>query len=294
MVDLLNRHVEIKVTPDPGFKLFFDRMVGTEELGRPFRYEVDLVSTSAIKAGLLSILGSKMTVKIKLADETSYRHFNGVITRAAYLGQAQGYERYRFELRPMLWLLSQQVKSRIFQQKTLIDVVEQSLRDAGFGSDFRLDTINASSLPVQEFCVQYRESTFDFVSRLMEEIGVYYYHEHAENTHTLVLVDDPAKHKPLPGAATIDYFEADHTYRRQEDHVWDWQTTANFSPAAFTQRDFNFETSAADQTTSTASRSTTTPAAMPRRPKARSSPPSACRNSPPHARWRRARGMCGH
>jgi type VI secretion system secreted protein VgrG len=249
MVDLLNRHVEIKVTPDPGFKLFFDRMVGTEELGRPFRYEVDLVSTSATKAALLSILGSKMTVAIKLADETTYRYFNGIITRAAYLGQTQGYERYRFELRPMLWLLSQQVKSRIFQQKTLIDVVEQSLRDSGFSSDFRLDTINAASLAVQEFCVQYRESTFDFVSRLMEEIGVYYYHEHADGAHTLVLVDDPAKHKPLPGAGTLEYFEVDSTYRRLEDHIWDWQTTANFSPAAFTQRDFNFETSAADQTT---------------------------------------------
>src|SRR3954470_3375706 len=109
MVDLLNRHVEIAVSPDPGFKLFFDRMVGTEELGRPFRFEVDLVSTSVTKAALLDILGSKMAIKVKLEDGNFGRYFHGIITRASYLGQGSGYDRLRMELRPMFWLLSQQV-----------------------------------------------------------------------------------------------------------------------------------------------------------------------------------------
>ncbi|WP_149536280.1 type VI secretion system Vgr family protein [Siccirubricoccus phaeus] len=248
MVDLLNRHVEIAVSPDPGFKLFFDRLVGTEELGRPFRYEVDLVSTSVTKADLLAVIGSKMTVKILLPDETNYRFFNGVITRAAYLGQGSGYDRYRFELRPMFWLLSQQVKCVIYQQKTLVDIIKQALSDAGMGGQFETAIVDAASLPVQEFVVQYRESTFDFVSRLMEEVGIYYYHKHADGAHTLMLTDDASSHQPIPGAAEIAFFEPDHTYRRKDDHIWDWQTTANITPALYVQRDYNFETSGTDLT----------------------------------------------
>lgn len=249
MVDLLNRWVEITVSPEPGFKLFFDRMVGTEELGRPFRFELDLVSTSVTKAALLTMLGSKMTVKVKLEDGSSARHFNGIITRASYIGQGSGYDRYRIELRPLFWLLSQQVKSRIFQKMKLTEVIEQALTDAGLSGQFEASYVDASSLPVQEFVVQYRESTFDFISRLMEEIGVYYYHKHADGSHKLMLTDDMSSHQPLPDAATINFFEPDHSYRRTEDHIWDWQTTASFTPAAYAQRDYNFETSAADQNT---------------------------------------------
>src|SRR3954470_724662 len=239
MVDLLNRHVEIAVSPDPGFKLFFDRMVGTEELGRLFRYEVELVSTSATKADLLALLGSKMTVKLKLEDGSSKRFFNGIITRASYIGQGSGYDRLRFELRPMFWLLSQQVKSRIFQKKKLTEVIEQALSDAGLSGQFEASYVDASSLPQQDYVVQYRESTFDFISRLMEEIGVYYYHKHADGGHKLVLTDDMSSHQPLQGAATVTYYERDHTFRREVDHIWDWQTTANFTPRAFAQRDYN-------------------------------------------------------
>ena len=102
-------------------------------------------------------------------------------------------------LRPWLWLLTRTSDCRIFPQMTPIDIIKQVFSDRGF-SDFRDAT--TGSPPTLEYCVQYRETDFNFVSRLMEQYGIYYFFEHSDGKHTLVLADAKSSHKTVPGLSS--------------------------------------------------------------------------------------------
>ena len=105
-------------------------------------------------------------------------------------------------LRPWLWLLTRTSDCRIFPKMTPLDIIKQVFSDRGF-SDFRDAT--TGSPPTLEYCVQYRETDFNFVCRLMEEYGIYYFFEHSDGKHTLVLADGKSSHKPAPGPHRSNY-----------------------------------------------------------------------------------------
>ena len=179
--------VSVTVSPDPGFKIKFEELRGTEKLGRPFEYELN-VSSETPKGELTALLGSSATVAMTKPDK-SKRYFNGIITRARFAGMSSGAYRYRLELRPWIWLLSRSQDCRIFQNKTVWDVITTVFRDASF-SDFSDKRQNQAGSQMLEYCVQYNETSLDFVTRLMEVYGIYYYFTHANGKHTLVLADD--------------------------------------------------------------------------------------------------------
>lgn len=237
-------YVTVTITPDPGFELVFDSMTATEELGRPFLYELELSSTT-VKGELTSLLGASATVKITLADGTTPRYFNGIVARVAYAGLQGGAAAYRVELRPWIWLLSHVQDCRIFQNKSPWDIINQIFSDAGF-TDVEDKRQNSTGSTAVEYCVQYRETSLDFVTRLMEENGLSYFFTHDQTKHTLVIADDPNSHTSV-GAAIP--FQGDETEMRAvEDHIWQWSSDLTVQPGAFTYRDYNFTTPAADLT----------------------------------------------
>src|SRR5690606_5191972 len=115
------------------------------------------------------------------------------VVEADWIGMHNGLFAYRLVLRPWLWLLSRTEDCRIFSSKSVPDIIREVFEDAGF-SDFRMAL--SESYDRVEYCVQYRESDFAFVSRLMEEEGMYYFFEHSEDRHMLVLADAKSSHKP--------------------------------------------------------------------------------------------------
>lgn len=236
-------YVLVKVEPDPGFPLTFDGMVATEEFGRPFLIHLDLSSDKA-HGNLTGMLGSAVTVTMTAADK-SKRHFNGILARIGYAGMTGGAYRYHVELRPWIWLLSRTHDCRIFQKESAFDIITKVFRDKGF-TDFTDKRQNQAGDTVLDYCVQYRESGLDFTTRLMEQFGIYYYTTHADGVHTLVLADDPASHSPAGKAIPFYYSQTDH--RSVEDHVWDFAADLNLQPGAYTFRDYNFTTPAADLT----------------------------------------------
>jgi type VI secretion system secreted protein VgrG len=237
-------YINVTVTPDPGFKLVFDSMTATEALGRPFLYELQMSSLKA-QGELMSLLGSSVTVSITLPDN-SKRYFNGIVARLAYAGLRNGAFSYRIELRPWIWLLSRTQDCQIFQNMSAFAIITQIFQNAGF-SDFQDNRQNQAGSTELEFCVQYRETAFDFVTRLMEEWGLYYFFQHADGKHTLVICDDPNSHASV-GAAIP--FQADQTeLRAVEDHIWQWSSELMVMPGKFTYRDYNFTTPTADLTT---------------------------------------------
>ncbi|MES2717009.1 MAG: type VI secretion system tip protein TssI/VgrG [Pseudomonadota bacterium] len=197
--------------------LKFLSLSATEELGRLFSFDVLAVSLDKDIAAT-DLLGSKATVTIELQDGQE-RHFNGVVCGFAAEGvHARSHYRYRLLLRPWLWLATRRADTRIFQHLSVVDILKKVFEP--FTPDFDLQL--SGSYPPREYCVQYRETDFNFVSRLMEQEGIYYHFSHGEGRHTMVLVDSPGAHQPCP-------VQADYLYRSTVDRLVDFEPITEWS-----------------------------------------------------------------
>jgi type VI secretion system secreted protein VgrG len=228
----LNRKIRI-ATPPTAKPLLFERMTGEEELGRPFRYEVDLLSESG-ELDLEALLGKKMTVTIE--HKGGERHFNGVCTQFRVLGATHRYVRYRASLRPELSLLGYTSNCRIFQKKSVPDIIKQIFKDK-----VTFDQKLLSHYRTWEYVVQYRESDLNFVSRLMEQEGIYYFFTHDEDAHKMVMVDEASSCGEAAGYSSVSYFPPEERGRVKDEHVSSWSSGARIVPGKFTVRDFRFD-----------------------------------------------------
>ena len=176
------------------------RMQVREELGRPFECDV-LLESDKPDVKFTDVLGKPIGVSFGL--EGAERRLHGYVCTLAQLADHDRRAVYRATLRPWLWLLTRRVTCRIFQNKAVPDIVKEIFRDHGF-TDVK-DRL-AGTYHTRDFCVQYEESDFDFVSRLMEDEGIYYYFAHEASKHELVLADAQSSHDEVAGAEKVPYF----------------------------------------------------------------------------------------
>ncbi|WP_226454696.1 type VI secretion system Vgr family protein [Pseudomonas sp. AF03-9] len=215
--------------------LLLNGMGGGEELGRLFNYELQLTSLDA-NIDLNQLLGKPMSVGVQLADGGE-RHFHGIVARCSQdIDQGQ-FASYQVVLRPWFWLLTRTSDCRIFQNLSIPQIIKQVFRDLGF-SDFE----DALSRPYREweYCVQYRETSFDFVSRLMEQEGIYYFFRHEQDRHVLVLADAYGAHTTVPGYASIPYYPKDEQ-QRERDHMYNWHLAQEVQPGSLELNDYDFQ-----------------------------------------------------
>jgi type VI secretion system secreted protein VgrG len=187
----------IRVTTTLGANaLLLTRFAGYEGVSTPFSFQLDMVSeNAAIDAN--AMLRTPVTVTLDLHDGQK-RHFHGLINRFTQLGtEASALTGYRAEIVPWFWFLTLARDCRIFQKKNVIEIIETIFKDNGY-QDFE---VKASGLKKRDFCVQYRETNFNFISRLMEEEGLFYFFKHSDSKHTLVIADN--KGAVTPGLISI-------------------------------------------------------------------------------------------
>lgn len=221
-------------TPLGDEKVLIKSFSAAEQLGRPFRIELELLSEDgAIKP--FDILGQRVTVRVAQPNGDT-RYFNGHVSRWYQTTPAGGMARYRATLVPWLWLLSRAANCRIFQETSIPDIVQTVFRDHGF-SDFQVN-LNGSYDPV-EYCVQYRETDFNFVSRLLEQVGIYYWFKHEDGKHTMVLSDSPAAHRPNASYTDITYHAPDRVVVGRE-FITDWSFERRVQSGKFVHTDFDF------------------------------------------------------
>lgn len=218
----------------PKGSLHLLRLEGMEELGRPFAYQLDLVSADEA-ISLEKVVGQPMAVHIDLPDGKQ-RHLHGLVTRFAQQGWEGRRALYRATLRPSLWLLAQRAGCRIFQERSVPQVVKAIVDEYGFPCEQKLD----GSYPAREYVVQYRETDLAFVSRLLEAEGIYYFFRHEAGKHTLVLADAMGAHAKAAGYEKLPFYPPQQGQRRERDHLDTWRPWHQLEPTAFALRDHDF------------------------------------------------------
>ena len=169
-------------------------MRAEERVSSPFSFTLDLLSPAAdVDAGELLHKPAVIALRLSSGDE---RNVHGLVRSFAHVGKAEDLSSYRMHVVPALWFLSLSSDCRTFENKTALEIVEEVCEGGGVKAIRRATTGEYAPRP---FCVQYRETNLAFVSRLLEEEGVFYFFEHTDGAHTLVLADAPSAVKPTPG-----------------------------------------------------------------------------------------------
>ncbi|MBW5804061.1 type VI secretion system tip protein VgrG [Burkholderia sp. COPS] len=224
-----------------GDDLKFHTLDGSDELGRLFEFRIEALADSH-SLSLKDMLGKPVTVRIEQQD-LSTRYLNGIVARASLAGRrAERYYGYELIVRPWLWLATRRSDCRIFQNKTVPEIVQEVLSTYGFPIENHL----AETYVPREYCVQYNETDAAFVSRLMEFEGIYFWFRHAEDTHTLMLGDAMSSHTGLPGYETIPYIARDRTAIADEEHIDGWLPAQEVSVGRHQTTDYDYTKPRAD------------------------------------------------
>jgi len=223
-------------TPLDSDALVLRRMTGSEQLSGLFNFELQLHSDD-IDIKHEDLLGENVTVSIELPNEQE-RYINGIVSRISMQGCSDRHVNYHATLRPWFWLLTRTNNCRIFQEMTVPDIIKEVFGGHGF-ADF--ENRLTGSYRTWEYCVQYRESDFNFLSRLMEQEGIYYFFSHEKGKHILVMADAPSAHEATSGYEAVPYFPPDGHGRRTRDHLRRWSALKQIQPGAYSLTDYDFK-----------------------------------------------------
>jgi type VI secretion system VgrG family protein len=226
----------MEITTPLGDDVLFHGMHAREEMGRLSEFQLDLLSPKN-DINLDDILGKNVTVKLALPDDNT-RYFNGFVSRFAQGGKYGRYHRYFAAVRPWLWFLTRTSDCRIFQDMTVPDIVKAVFGDEKT-ADFKFEL--TGKYRKWTYCVQYRETDFNFVSRLMEEEGISYYIKHTDGHNTVVLTDSTGKHTPSPGYDTLPFIAPDQLVRPELEHISSWDFSREIQPGVYVHDDYDLE-----------------------------------------------------
>jgi uncharacterized protein involved in type VI secretion and phage assembly len=201
-----------------------------------YRFEIELASSQE-QVAFDDVVGKPAVLSIN--TEWGTRWFHGIISRFEMTGETTDQTYFRAELVPTVWLLTHRYNSRIFQQKSTKDIVSTVLTDAGIASDrFDLSQLKQEYKP-RDYCVQYRETDYNFICRLMEEEGIRWYFSQTQDAHVLVLAD-MGEYVPMGGEPALPYHPPTDM-NVTEEHVFRFRMGQCVRPGAVVLNDFNFE-----------------------------------------------------
>jgi len=223
-----------------GNQLEFRRLSGHEEMGRLFQFRIDLLSSSD-SIDPKALLGTDLTVEIDLTTESGgsgTRYLSGQVVAFKFTGRDGDYFSYQAITQPWLWLATRRSDFKIFQFKTVPDIVQEVLAPYGFVVENRL----ADPYRTWDYLVQYGDTDFQFISRLLEHEGAYYYFEHQLGSHKMILADHIGAHKPLPaGPSTLPYYPSNRAaHVHDEDFIDGWNALQDIASGRFAADDYDF------------------------------------------------------
>ncbi|RWP71107.1 type VI secretion system tip protein TssI/VgrG [Mesorhizobium sp.] len=232
-------------TPLGADLLTFTHLVGRDEISRCLAYTVGFVSSSP-DIDPLKMLGGAVSIE---GESDPKRWFSGLVSEFRLTRIEDRLAYYEAAIRPWLWFLGNTTDCRIFQNMSVIEIVEEVFSKY---STAKFEKRLQGSYPPREYCVQYDETDLDFVQRLLEHEGILYFFEHDEGKHTLVLVDAMNKLKPAPGYEKVPYHFEGQGSRRDVEYITEWIPGSSVRPGAYVHTDYDFKKPGADLTAKSA------------------------------------------
>ncbi len=215
-------------------ELLLESFTGSEGISQLFSFQLELLSENR-RIQFEDVLGKEVSFGVVGPDPAEPpRCIHGIMTAFSQLPDTRRLSRYRAVVSPKLWILTQRQNNRIFQKLTAPDILKKLLD--GMEVTWELQ----SSYQAREYCVQYRETDFNFISRLMEEEGIFYFFRFTKDSHKLVLADSKASHHDMPGQASLIY-DVDAGGGRDETRISNWTKTQGLGPGKFSLQDYDFE-----------------------------------------------------
>lgn len=237
---IANRLVTIKTILPDEKPLYLERFEGTETLSAPFEFKLKLLSTD-LELDLKALLGTAATIKLAMPEDGKFEYFNGIFSSIRQ--KSQSYDdlvEFEATLVPSLWLLSLETDSRIFQKKSVPEIVEEVLKERVPNRDMPSDL--RSKCPKRDYCVQYRETNLNFICRLLEEEGIYFYFDHTEKKHTMVFRERSQSAVACPQQEEADYVITRDGQGGEKDGIFKFERLEQLLTTSLTLRDYNFET----------------------------------------------------
>jgi type VI secretion system secreted protein VgrG len=210
---------------------------GSEELSNLFSFEFTLIAENSTTIDFSKLVGNGIALSVATLGEggaTEWRYINGICARFSQGNRNEEFTSYYAEVVPQVWLLTRRFQSRIFQQKSVPDILKEVLQ--GFDCDFQL----RGQYEHREYCVQYRETDFDFASRLMEEEGIFYFFKHTESGHKMIIADSSIAHIDVPGLTKAKY-DVVEGGSPQADYIFEWRKTQALRAAKYSLWDHTFQ-----------------------------------------------------
>ncbi len=206
-----------------------------EKISDNFSVNLTLASESEIS---FDKIGSYGLLTMKSDDQDRYLH--GLIKEISQHNAKGKYKMYSLTLVPDLWLLTLRSNVRIFQKKNTVDIIKQVLKDAGI-SPKKYSFTTQTSYSIRDYCVQYRETDYDFISRLMEEEGIYFFFDHTKTECKLIFSDAKATHKPISGTPDVDFITRGALTDKHTEYVTSIKKSRSIKTGKITIKDYNFE-----------------------------------------------------
>jgi type VI secretion system secreted protein VgrG len=207
---------------------------GQEAISQLFSFELDLIAENDKEIAFDKLLGKPVSATLNLPGGGT-RTFHGICNRFSQGGRDRVFTAYRLHMVPGLWLLTRRAQSRIFQQLSVPDILKKVL--TGLDVAWQIQ----GTFHPRDYCAQYRETDFNFASRLMEEEGIYYFFKHTPEGHKMVVANTPQSHPDLPGQSKIIYQQFTGSGGEDEDQVSDWRKVQEVRSGKYTLWDHCFE-----------------------------------------------------
>jgi type VI secretion system secreted protein VgrG len=234
-----NRLFSVKVDGLGDDDLLLAGFSGNEAISRLFSFYLDVLSQNG-PIDFSKVLAKSAAITLKQADGTP-RYFHGFVVRFIQTGIDAQFTYYQMELAPYLWKFNLQADCRIFHNKKVGEILESVFHERGLVKHLRM-SLSATTYTAMEYCVQYRETDFNFVSRLMEQNGIFYFFEHAQDGHTLVVSDSNNDFAALPDQPTVDYNPGSASGVQETDTITSWSVEQMIKSGKYSLSDYNFLT----------------------------------------------------
>ncbi len=207
---------------------------GQEAISQLFHFTLDVKATRTTSVPFDKLMGQPVSISLDLPDK-DIRYFHGVCVRVIQAESDADFTDYQLELVPQFWLLTKRAQSRIFQHMTVPDILKKVFE--GMDVEWQI----SGKFEKRDFCVQYRESDYNFASRLMEEEGIFYFFKHAAGKHTMVVGNTPQVHPVVPGKSKIIYKNVNEEASSEEDHISELTKVQDHTSGKYTLWDHTFE-----------------------------------------------------